>query len=145
MARGSPLLMNTQAQRFEKHFIPEPNTGCWIWFGATMSNGYGRFDQLLAHRFAYVQFKGEIPENCEVDHRCYMRACVNPDHLQAISRVENIRRQRSWGKGLQHKTVCPQGHPYSGENLYLHPNGIQSCRTCRREADRRFKQRNRII
>lgn len=127
-------------QRFEEGYIPITETGCWIWLGATNGIGYGKFyvvDRMMyAHRFAYIQKYGEIPEGLELDHLCRNSYCVNPDHLEAVTHQENVKRGKA-GENIatknREKTHCPQGHPYSGDNLYIKPNGSRVCRTCRRD------------
>lgn len=42
----------------------------------------------------YLQYKGPIPEGYHIDHLCRRRSCVNPDHLEAVLPVENMRRSR---------------------------------------------------
>lgn len=72
--------------------------GCWDWDGYCDSNGYARiYDRtaktvVWAHRWSYGHFKGEIPERHDIDHTCQNTRCVNPDHLDAVTRAEHIRR-----------------------------------------------------
>jgi len=69
-----------------------------------------------------------------LDHLCKTRQCVNPDHLEAVTHKENIRRGET-GKHNNHhnkfKTHCPQGHEYSKENMYVYLNGGRQCKTCK--------------
>lgn len=79
---------------------------CWIWYGA-LRNGYGciRINRVTvyAHRFAYECYIGPIPENCELDHTCNFRRCVNPNHLEPVTHLENIRRY--WKRDLPREEV----------------------------------------
>lgn len=75
----------------------EPATGCWLWTGAT-SHGYGRVGIAgtrriaPAHRVYYEREYGPIPNGVEPDHLCRRRACVNPDHMELVTRQVNARR-----------------------------------------------------
>ena len=122
--------------------------GCVIWTAGTASrSGYGYFyagrkspnqsGRVYAHRWAYERFVGRIPSGMEIDHLCRNRLCVNPRHLEAVSREENYRRSM----GNHRKVQCPAGHPYSGDNVYITPRGGRQCRKCKRAALRRYKAR----
>lgn len=69
---------------------------CWVWQRALDKQGYGCAwsEQRLrgAHRVIYELLVGPIPDGLELDHLCRVPACVNPDHLEPVSRSENIRR-----------------------------------------------------
>ena len=105
-------------QKIEKDSTPEEwtstykeKTNCWIW-KACVVNGYGRFNVFSnttsAHIFSYEIFKGKVPNGLELDHLCRVRSCVNPDHLEAVTRRTNIMRSplyklSSREKGLNRK------------------------------------------
>lgn len=86
-------------ERFEMYYIPEPNSGCWIWLGWLSADGYGVFsywDQdrgkilsVRAHRFSYKLSHGSLPKGRCICHRCDTPLCVNPDHLFAGTNREN--------------------------------------------------------
>lgn len=107
---------------------------CWLWTGYCTPDGYGRFrvdasEMPLAHRVAYVLMVGPIPEGMTIDHVCYVRHCVNPDHLRPLSVSENTSLQRS-----ATATHCVNGHEYTPENTYLRPSSpggtSRDCRAC---------------
>ena len=131
--------------------IKVDSNDCWIWQGSvTKDGGYGSFKtssingskgkMYSAHRYSYEYFVGEIPKNLDIDHLCRVRNCVNPDHLEPVTRSENVKRAHKI-KGS--KTHCPRGHPYSGDNLYIAPNGSLNCRRCGKEAGRRYQERKK--
>lgn len=81
----------------EKYATPEPNTGCWLWLGATQNSGYGHTKlprsrkSTGAHRLSYMLHVGPIPANSDVCHKCDTKLCVNPAHLFVGSRRDNLR------------------------------------------------------
>jgi hypothetical protein len=135
---------------FQKVDIPI-GTGCWMWTAGTSPKGYGRFSvgaqRVFAHRWAYIYAKGPVPEGLELDHLCRVRSCVNPDHLEAVTHQENIRRSEAGDRSKHQsiKTHCPSGHPYSGSNLYILKSRFgRSCRECHRVYERKRKAKVRI-
>ncbi len=113
---------------------------CWIWTAARMREGYGRFDQVLAHRLAYELVIGKIPDGLQLDHLCRNRACVNPAHLEPVSCRENVLRGVGLSANNAHKTHCPAGHPLSGANLLSHSlkQGYRKCRACHAARQRAY-------
>lgn len=120
--------------------------GCWLWTGATVNTGYGRFTDRdrdwLAHRWAFEHLVAPIPQGMVIDHLCRVRLCVNPEHLESVTQAENVRRENlANGRGVA-RTHCPQGHPYSGGNLVIGVDGrSRLCRECHRASDRRRRER----
>jgi hypothetical protein len=95
-----------------------------------------------AHRYAYEQLVGPIPEGLVLDHLCRNRLCINPLHLEPVTIGENIRRgafDRA-GKITGSKTHCANGHPFDEENtrqFEYHVKGrtgpARACRACARQ------------
>jgi hypothetical protein len=112
-------------------------SGCWEWNGCVKKDaGYGISHRsgrtMQAHRAVWIWLRGPIAPGLQLDHLCRNRRCVNPDHLEPVTPLENTRR------ALALRTTCRKGHPYTPENTYYHPDGSQkACRTCRREEVRR--------
>ena len=133
--------MRTRAERFWAKV--EKSDGCWIWTGSSM-RAYGKFWDGLravpAHRWAYEEAVGPIPEGMTLDHLCRVPRCVRPDHMEPVSAVENFRRSLPYRPP---KTHCPKGHPYSGENLqrWSSPKAAR-CRQCERD---RYYRRAKAI
>ena len=79
--------------RLQRNILPVPESGCWLWIGSTDKGGYGRVNwqgrTTLAHRLVYQILKGRIYRNRVLDHLCRVRCCVNPDHLEPVTKVEN--------------------------------------------------------
>jgi hypothetical protein len=106
--------------------------GCWLWTAGCDSMGYGQFkDGKLwkAHRWIFNLVNGCVPP--ELDHLCRVKTCVNPDHLDAVTHAENMKRGYG-GAAFGIRDRCSRGHPYLLGNWYLHPDGYRVCLTCRR-------------
>lgn len=81
-------------QRFWSRVTETPG-GCWLWTGALCDSGYGRFRAgtlVRTHRYAYELMVADIPDGLDLDHLCRRRACVNPYHLDPVTRGVNVRR-----------------------------------------------------
>lgn len=131
------------SKRFSKKVAE--GTGCWNWIGASTESGYGTMLGLnkkveYAHRIAYQLFSGPIPDGYEVDHLCKNIKCVNPLHLEPVTRVENNRRSNSASALNARKTHCKNGHAFTPENTYMRADRNQKeCLTCRKLAnDKRY-------
>jgi hypothetical protein len=67
--------------------------GCWNWDLTLSPTGYGRISNgVLAHRWLYERMVGPLSPFLELDHLCRNHACVNPEHLEEVPRLENVRR-----------------------------------------------------
>ncbi len=116
--------------------VREPDE-CWPWGGNLNDYGYGRISSggrggsiLMVHRLVYEQLVGPIPEGMTIDHKCHNnsgcmlgvdcphRKCCNPQHMEPVPGVENLRRGTA---GLRQKmrTHCPRNHEYSEENTLI--------------------------
>lgn len=123
-------------------------SGCILWTGQRTFAGYGLCNwkdgrglhlKTTAHRAAFISGKGPIPQGLEIDHLCRNTRCVNPDHLEAVTRLENVRR------GLKAtQTHCIHGHEFTPENtMYKKVNGCRVCRACANERQRQLRAEQR--
>lgn len=89
------------AHGFDNQYIPEPNSGCWIWIGALTARGYGHSivdgKTIPAHRKSWLINCGPIDDELHVLHRCDVRCCVNPNHLFLGTNQDNV--DDKMGKG----------------------------------------------
>lgn len=121
----------------------DTKTLCWNWIGYISKNGYGKiaynqstYTGFEAHRLSYILFKGKLNSTLQLDHLCRNRSCVNPDHLEEVTKKENIMRGIGIGVRNKAKTHCPQGHEYTPENTRISPaNGGRCCNKCQRLHD----------
>mgnify|MGYP001601937125 CR=1 FL=1 len=122
-------------QRFWEKVDKNGSNGCWVWGAWTNERGYGLFspthrDKIFAHRWAYENINGPIPEGYQLDHLCRNRICVNPAHLEVVTPQQNTLRGQSFAAVNARKTHCPQGHPYDLFNTSMHFSGRRRCRAC---------------
>ena len=127
----------------ERYVITE--SGCWQFTGFLNWAGYGIFTlngvKHPAHRAAYIILVGPVPKGLDLDHLCRNRACINPAHLEPVTRSENLRRGEAGG-WQRNKTHCVNGHAFTQENTYIRPDGTgRECRTCQAAAHERYRAR----
>ncbi|MDQ2873983.1 MAG: HNH endonuclease [Actinomycetota bacterium] len=145
------------AERFAAKMTKLPD-GCWNISGAIFQKtGYqmfsicrnGKWQPTVAHRVAYELYVGPIAPGLIIDHLCHTwdlecpggitcphRRCVNPDHLEPVTRAENNRRGRSPVAIMIRDGLCRAGHEFTGENILTRSNGKRECRPCVQARDR---------
>lgn len=142
-----PVQPTSIFERAERYIMPEPMSGCWLWYGAVDGRGYGQISTksgqspARAHRVVYEKYRGPIPDGLDLDHKCRNIVCVNPDHLEPVTRAENLRR----GIGILRRkeraamvTHCHNGHS-KAENWYISPKGKRHCRVCQKQRDAKYR------
>lgn len=84
---------------------------CWVWQGAKRGQGYGKVwingRHQRVHRVMFAAFKEESLEGMDVHHTCHTLLCVNPDHLEAALRSDNIAEGNSWRRDHGATTEIP--------------------------------------
>lgn len=101
----------TEEERFSTKYSINPDSGCWNWLGFTNDKyKYGVFyigqGRKRAHVWSYEKFIGSIPQGHEIDHLCRNTKCVNPEHLEAVTRAENMRRHWEARKNPPSADIC---------------------------------------
>lgn len=132
-------------QRFWSKVVPCPMSGCWLWVGAiTGERGYGSLfvngRTSVAHRVAFTAAFGSPAPGLLLDHRCRVRCCVNPHHLEAVTKQVNTLRGVGASAVNAARAACINGHPFdafntrTGRNHRGNPN--RRCRACERDRAR---------
>jgi hypothetical protein len=125
---------------------------CIAWTGQIRVQGYGckyvgQGKRVAAHRWAWEQVYGPIPDGMVLDHTCHSKAvlkgecaggwscahrrCVNIDHLELVTGKENNRRGANI---IENRPTCKKGHSYTNpHNIMVRANGKRECAQCNRE------------
>jgi hypothetical protein len=152
----SKLALSPQARerifgpgRFTERARPEGATvsgNCWVWSGALDKKGYPVIGvsglSSRAHNAAYVLAKGPLPEGMVLDHLCRVPACINPDHLEAVTNAVNVLRGGGFSAVNAVKTHCVHGHEFTPENTYMGKLG-RACRKCAVDRNRKYRLAHR--
>jgi hypothetical protein len=168
----SPRIPLTLWDRFNSKLLPGPPApigrpgDCWAWSRAHFKKtGYamfsirgrnGKWRPTVAHRIAYELYIAEIPAGLDIDHLCQNRRCVNPWHMEPVTRGENTRRgwvaagyaaksrpatqqprpgPPNWAMTPDWDGRCQRGHLITPETTVVRKNGKHECRSCVRERD----------
>jgi hypothetical protein len=117
-----------------ERFVYAPSkSGCWLWRGYRDPAGYGRINigkiPALAHRVIYEHVYGGSPP--ALHHRCGVRCCVNPEHLQETTYSEHPRLDQEM------RTHCRRGHAYAEHGRWHTGKTARYCSECERQNARR--------
>lgn len=128
-------------ERIWNRIAPCPMSGCWLWTGSTHTKGYGYTSlrgRARAHRLTYEVLVAPIPHGLVLDHKCRVRCCVNPAHLEPVTHRVNLMRGETLAAANANKSVCVNGHEFTPENTFIHHHGpnrapTRGCIECRRQ------------
>jgi hypothetical protein len=123
--------------------VRDPDTECWMWIGSADALGYGKLwrdgQPVMAHRAAYEMIVGEIPEGLVIDHLCRTPPCVNPRHLEPVTRRENTLRGTNPAAVNARRTECVNGHEFTPTSTWWRSPTRRVCRPCKNSRARAYR------
>lgn len=121
-------------------------TSCQTLSNKPRPDGYVRTTRngkaVYAHRYHYELVHGKIADGLEIDHLCDNRACINVEHLDAVTHKKNMSHART--RNL-HTGFCRKGHNLSEAGIYVHPKTGPTCRQCKRDNLRKWRAKNETV
>jgi len=136
-----PYLQEMVATRFDDQ--------CWVWPGTHTPAGYPMVRDGKVRKVATVAYElryGQVPFGLELDHLCQNKPCWNPDHLEAVTHMENSFRADYPNR---RKTHCINGHPFDKDNTMpgIGRNGRtwRKCKACHRNRARNRREQDNFV
>lgn len=135
-------MQQTVRDRILQRVTVDDPSGCWLWAGPVTHDGYPQMSgsgrsTTYVHRVMYELCVGPIPDGMQIDHvyerGCRHRHCINPDHLEPVTGLENVRRGK---RHNANKTHCKRGHALTPDNVRMTSHGSRACLTCDAEVHR---------
>lgn len=122
------------------------SNNCWNWCGPLNKGGYGLSSidgkRTLAHRAFWLFDQGPIPDGMDLDHLCRNRNCINPAHMEIVTRSVNLRR------GFEARG-CKNGHPFNGDDFSIVNRSDGSterrCKICHRARNKKEKRKKKSM
>jgi hypothetical protein len=133
------------------NWMPDPETGCWVWLWRLCTGDqYPRMEYMgkraVVHRTLYEMVYGPLDRDIELHHGCENTRCVNPDHMEPLTKEAHTRLHQS-RPHKNRKFACRRGHEFTPENTqvnYWNGKPHRSCRTCQARWDREAKARRKL-
>jgi hypothetical protein len=146
-------------ERIQAKIAIVDDSPCWIWTGSVLKVGYGNVGYKgkvrLAHRVVYELLVGPIPEGMTLDHLCHTadascrggrtcrhRRCVNPAHLEVVTKRVNFLRGRSFAADYARQTHCSRGHEFDKIKVDHKGRASRQCTICQNAAKAHWRENN---